>query len=1714
MYSPPASTSHQAPSSSPPSYSKHHEILENRPGPRAVNGYERGPGIPFGNGGGTRPPQAYASGCPNNNNEPRDRGLSRREGEGRSQMDTHSLGESLTSDSGFCDGTRGPQAQSKDVSYWRRRGQDFTVLLDYADPHRGGQGGCSRPEGSQQARGQEISAEERQRAAQERQRWAAQTQAQVQAHAQVQAQSRSREREAALHQWRMANERKCQSLGTDEWRPAVSFSRQLSQSEGERWAHEQQRLHARTPEGMVVHPRTKAKSQSLPRMLQPESLQFVDIDPSSLELYRRVNGHPVSQHDFYRAPRWPENGRPASANQLSMTPKPRFTRPPRPPSYEMHQQIRGSCEMLSGRDSVISHARDRTPLPTQRIDDPQLDFYGQDSEPPGYIAPPSYRRAPLMAGACRGYGEIAVDYRYRGDVYQQIQVAPDGSHWFRHPAGSWPDHQRERIMSSQKQLYPMYMTQQRPGGAIQYIPFDDPRIRHISSALGGNSLTDADKIRHIRNELPSVTVSEPASSDSAFLPPPLGPFISAKLADDANPTSSRDNDNNRWHSDLHKEAVDNFPATDQNCNNRYPKNPRPPPSPSSAFQAPLSRSSSRQGSSSDKFFAETITQVKKIVPDTRPENTKRRVSETIFCLVSVPVHTPTNISKDLPADQNNNETIPSLTVSNKDIFAVGLKESPNVRSKSVNEMPITPHYSHFHTSSTFSMRNYKRAPLRKEIIDAWALQASQDKELCYSGSWPGNQYRNQETQTGSPLTVVKSPEPKSPPGAQEPVQSASDTTTDRGLGTDGSSAYGYPMAGQKNLHPSSNSAFSRLSLSPTQQTHLEPSRDPLPQTKAQDQASSPKKSTSSPLEDEEQVTFGQFLLKPVNRRPCDAIDELETINKEMEKTISKRPNMGQCIDDLDGLNKMLDLNSGAHFTAGPESVREAISFPIMHTEKPSIKVRSKSLASTPDSDSLDLKSVFFRPQANNIPPTNKLPIFSNPDPKDSCLKPSLPKHNDSSRLYRQDIPVPRESLLRDVGLTVYTETPGGPGEPMQRSLSVPSPLGHKELSQSMQLPLESRTAFVKNSGSPEHKSNKELQAKVKTERKVKSPPFRGEVNLGIYRTRSESSASPHKEGSSYINRLNREVSFLLRDDAVIGRNALSEPLNYKNESTIADKHLENLLNQEKANSLPAEDLSKLYEVKFGEGIPENESIEQRAARILGIAVPVEALGVADKPLEDNLNDMGTTVIEKLQSQSEEPQQLIAEYEQVKDEPVIAHGAKHEQVQDEPLIFQEAEYEQVKDEPIIVQEAEHEQVKDEPILVQGAEHEQVQDEPLIFQEAEHEQVKDEPIIVQGAEHQQVKDEPIIVQGAEHEQVQDEPLTVQGAKAEEVEGRGSEVDLQEGYRQNHSSNHSDGEDNQDTGIQSLVVLDLPEFPPNKLPLSLPVTSDDKLTLSICSVERKGRGGTCKLIESIHDKLNYSASSTSLHMSTPERRARLKELDSVSRIRRLSLKGSESGEEMYSKEMDGDREENEVQEVPKEQVVGKQAEEEDTKLKEEAGNVEENPDEHENAHKTHEKLGDPEEDCKPKEEANGGTCQEEQRQEEKTEEMNVEIALKLENEGSEEVHVELQTVEPGEKMELKMVEDCKEKPLEKVRECQNTAEGRRAEATQGTKVKKVPKPKQRTKLQKPPLLPKPRSVPKREITLPVSFSTGTRGPSNMEDEEKHSVSDSYDPSRVERV
>lgn len=991
-----------APSASPPSYSRHQQLLER---PRTVNGY-----------------CSYTL----HSSHPRERSQSRQ--------------ERPVSDIGFCDANRSLQLQAKDVSYWRRKAQDFAVLLDYTGYKEaaggGRQGSYVRPERAEEVRGpgpaEECPRSERPRCRESQQ----------------------------LLPWR-TTERKCQSLGAEEWHPA-----------GE------QRLLSRTPEGLVL-PRTKAKTQSLPRM-QTNCRQYV----------------PLFHQSTYRAPRCPDSGRPASANQL-ITPKPRFTRPPRPPSYEMHQQIRGSCELLSGRDSV------RTPVPRLRPAESQLEYFAQDCGPPGYIPPPSYKRAPIMEGVCRDYGEVAINYRYRGDVYQQLHRAPDGSHWCHPQVGGCS------TAAHSRQLYPVYVTHDRPGARVQYIPFDHP------SALGGNSLTDSDKIRHIRKELPSLTVSEPASGNSAFLPPPLGPSLVGNLVNDSTPVYREfEGDNSRWHRHLHKETVDNTPANDQNYNNRYHKNQHGrPTSPFSAFHVPASSSGLR--CRSEQGFLETITQVKQIRPDLGSDNNKnpkRRFSETIFCLVSVPVHTPTNLNKNAPADQNNNET---TSHSIPDTFAVGLKESRPVRSRSVNQVPIWSQYSTFDTSGTSSLKNYKRAPLRKEIIDAWALQANDSKEM-YSRSWPGHQYRNQETQTGSPL--VKSPEPE-----DKQVQAALGTSADT------TSTNGYLFKDQKNLQLSSNSAFSPLS----------PTQAPSEKASPAELVSPSKEPVSNPSE---QVSFGQFLLKPVDRRPCDVIGALESINKEMEATISKRAGMS--------VSRKGKKKHNVH-RSGAQSLED------MHLEKPNyINMRSKSFTSTADMD-LERNCSFFTPQ-NEIPPTQEHTDFT-----------------EDGELTQQDIPVPQESMLRDVGLKVYTET--APTEPTPRSCSVPPSQPLDEL--------EWETVVTKSS--QEHKTHKEPRAKSSHKHHTSG------VSLRICRSRSESSRSSHKrECSPHVNKLNRVGSC---------------PNN--NEASAADEHLENLLIQEKTNSLPAEDFSHLYEVKCAEGIPENESIEQRAARILGIAVPVGALGV-------------------------------------------------------------------------------------------------------------------------------------------------------------------------------------------------------------------------------------------------------------------------------------------------------------------------------------------------------------------------------------------------------------------------------------------------------------------------------------------------------------------------
>ncbi|CDQ71439.1 unnamed protein product [Oncorhynchus mykiss] len=1527
------------------------EILESRSGGGhgTVNGYEidSAPGVYVYGNNNCRKPQppaptkSYSSSHTDNAWRDRNSQTQRREADSGNQGDTHSLGDSLTTDSGFCEGPRGVYSESRghrDVSYWRRRGQDFSVLLDYAD-FREPRGGGYRSEGVQQPQRQEVPPED-QRQQRERQRWAVQSQAQ----------SRSKQREAALQQWTTAAvERKCQSLGTDEWRPAVvSFARQLSDSEGDSWARaqEQQQLqqrHLRTPDGAVVvmGPRNKGKSQSLPRMLPPDSLQYVAMSGSvgsGQDVYRKVNGHPGSHHDPYNRYNHNQAGTgDRDRCQASLVPKTRFSRPLRPPSYEVHQQTRGSSETLSGDPAAAStpqpQARDRTPLPHPRMGDPRLDYYSQDggsgTDPPGYIPPPSYppKRAPLMRGGHgghRGYGEVPVNYRYH-QVFQQQQMRGTPDPWFssRHTGGggSWPEPQREplreRSVPHRKQLYPGYSEQQHQPGlgpGIQYV--HDPRVRQNSgggsSSLGGggNSMTDPDNIRHIRNstssELPSVTVSDHSSDDSAFL-----------TSDPASPTTPKstsdyDNKNNRWkqqHSDLHKEtdSLDNFPAaTDQNCNRYIPKNNL------------ATASSVLLSSSSDQGFSETtITQVKKIVPgdsgvDHNNRNSKRKShSETIFCLVSVPIHMQqqqTNKDSVSTADQNNNEKMPD----NNQNTVVQSDNSQSLRSKSLSDMGLKPPS---HTSSFSSMRSTRKGPLRKEIVDAWSLQASADKELCYAGSWPGDQYRNQETQTSSPVKG---------PGCHP----ASDTTTDSGVGPDCSSVsasygVGYPMKGQKNLHPSSNSAFSRLSISPAQ---------PL-KTGATTTTSN---TTTKPPDDvnansQGQVAFGQFLLKPVSRRPWDAIEELECFNKAAGKVQPRRPSVDQCIDDLDEVYRNIMELSGEdtqhqHQPIAPpplDSERETVSLPDQRLNNkpnnnvPTIRPRLDSWGpgSSIDPEYREVRSAFFRPQ-----PQNRTSI---PRPLREDLVPTgfrdYKLHNEQSdhretydpRLtYRQEQDVAKESLLRDVGLTVYTEAPGCLGEQDQHCGPTPlTSLDHEELCQNVQLLWESgekpslaKSSQVEVAHICEGSNKDELGPTkvVEEERKVKPdnvpvvpPRFRGHVpNLNIRRART--------------------IAF---KDGDYRYSVSSDPLSWRNEATLADRHLETLLIKEKANTRPTEDLSNLYEVKCAKGIPENETMEQRAARILGIDA-VESLGLVEQKEEEQEHRDNT---ENQRQHKEETQEHS---------PDRDTETKHVRRQFERMME--------------------------------------------------------------------VDVSVVTLG------------------EEKGGGPSKDDSLSVYEDRHAGGGGESQSHPS------MVLELPEFPPSSLPLSLPMTRDEELALSVLSVggggERQGKkghgsGGASPRLSSSPSSISPGCTESMAHMDEP-----------------------------FS----------EKEEV---KIKGKKDEEKEPKTK----------------------------------------------REEKT------------REGQEAEKDEV--LEPDEKIEGQEVEK------DEVVEPDEKREGQEAERSEKPDVQQEVRPEPVSRPMKPPLLPKPipkprsGTVAKREITLPLSFSVSSCGSSpTLEDGEM--LSDSYDPSRVERV
>ncbi|XP_076855687.1 junctional cadherin 5-associated protein isoform X2 [Brachyhypopomus gauderio] len=1173
------------------------ETGEKRTAHAAVNGFKAD--SVYGSGGVGQTPSKGGPG----DTDGRDRKQRTEEDDNGNLGDGHSPGDNPTTDSGFPESHRRvhPQATIEgDVSYWRRRGQDFNMLLDYSDfkdPHGKRLDVLVKAEGMPRRPESALSSEEHRR---ERQR-------------RVDS-ARARERELALYQWRMAAERKYQSLGTEEWRPAVGIGRQMSESEGDRWAQEQRR--PRTAEGAVPS-RTKAKSQSLPRMAIPsDSLQYLSTSPSCPDLYGsyRINGH-QSREPHKRnlseggsRERWHDNGR--AGAQSAPPSKPRFSRPLRPPSYEVHQQMRGSSEMLSGE--FMPHSRDRTPLPFSRQEYFAQVPGGSGMEPPGYIPPPSYRRQTAIRGGHRTYASSMGNYQYRGDPYMQGPAMTEVQEWFMRQTGmSWPDHHRDvrRTTPCRRQAYPGYSDERT--GSVQYIPFDDPRVRHISGAgTDGNSLTDADKIRNIRKEIPPASLSEKSPDDRAFLLPekPLSSTQACK-------SNNRDCVNDAVvDKEVSGQVSSSKSVSDQNSD-RF--------SASHDYSNTFHMASSEHSSSSNQVCCDTVTQVKKFEAQTAAENkkNKKKLKETMFCLVSVPISV---IASKETADPNNNEKVPSSVVASPENTAT----KPYGETLSNISITYDPQ-----PSSSSATKSSIKAPVRKETVDVWSHQASAHKTLCYAGSWPGDQYKNQETQTGSP-EVCRNVQPQSHHSQPMYEPPFLDTTTGSVEGTESSANYGYPMKGQKNLNFSSNSAFSQTTAGSSVKSSVQSPAQLVtaPTVSSPDRQPPLTKSAPKPPAPDGQEVWGQFLLKPVNRRPWDAIGELESINKELQDHNNKPPSTDHTIEDLDeALQNILEISNICTEAVRPGRTphtlkREAVNQPHIeqsperYFKRDNLNIRSdvesKGIIEA-DREYREVRSAFSRPKGR----------FTNPDipqrqhnsvPKDSGFVnyEVVPRIQGDPGVQRLDIPVPKESLLKDVGLTVYTAIPDTVTSESPAGLSPESPMltSPSDISDTY----DTLQITSSDSGGDHSRNSPEFSVDHRGSEdhfsaKPDHDPETERTKAAVNSQRSPSSPRSHVDRSQ---RFRHKASY--DDDDLY-----SDYVSWSDEKTLADEHLETLLSQEKANSLPTEDLSNLYQVQCAKGIPVHESIEQRAARILGIAVSVEALVSHDDGEGCELNADGT-----------------------------------------------------------------------------------------------------------------------------------------------------------------------------------------------------------------------------------------------------------------------------------------------------------------------------------------------------------------------------------------------------------------------------------------------------------------------------------------------------------
>ncbi|KAM6214413.1 junctional cadherin 5-associated protein [Rhynchocyon petersi] len=678
---------------------------------------------------------------------------------------------------------------------------------------------------------------------------------------------------AVEEELRMSGAAKWQNVSLESWNQPRMLGRHMSDGGGEKLFQD---LYPLIPGEHTLNPQNKGKSQSLPRVLFPESLSCVDMPVSLRDGH--LSGVPKMPH--YPPNCTPNLDSPRSTEKGGFTaplPQPKFGRPVKPPSYEIHQQSRGGVDGSECQDDLPMEDPYAPCWP--KTSEPRQERCGSDSslEPPVYVPPPSYHSS--SPHITNPYLEDSVPRSTCGVRGQQqpptekTTVSCQGSAGYLGTGDGY-----RGSPGSPRGLPQDHCSPVAHESSVQYIPFDDPRIRHIRLAhphgyveegrLGDkpNSVTAPQEPAHRNMQaggtLLNMTAVAPTISD------PSPQWLLGRPPRDGEPThpaDQRDTCTGRGQRPEMKDAQHGHTAG-------HAVSPDPPA----------------------ETTCETITKLKTFETGLQAKkSSKKKKNETVFCLVSIPVK-PDSHPPEL--DTNNNDLKQSADKRGC------LDKSPELREQSLLSTSSTDLELQALTGNMAS-RTERRKQDRgqaedQQTDDLRGSHPARHRELTCVGPWPAHQFRDQQTQT----SFNEEPQSSEPPTSAKPGGSVNLVLTPNAFDP---SACGMPkhtapaatdqkqrpsahhLKGQMYLNLSSNSAFSRTPLAISQapeaiarprQAHLDTHRhpdNPAPRDEVV------KGEPTSPCNS--QQLFGQFLLKPVSRRPWDLISQLENFNKELQE---------------------------------------------------------------------------------------------------------------------------------------------------------------------------------------------------------------------------------------------------------------------------------------------------------------------------------------------------------------------------------------------------------------------------------------------------------------------------------------------------------------------------------------------------------------------------------------------------------------------------------------------------------------------------------------------------------------------------------------------------------------------------------------------------------------------------------------------------------------